>query len=389
MAIDFRGSGKRLFQLLLQDGDEVVVVEPSAAKSKDKLILHDEIPSLATTGRCQLAYYPDRGTLIKGKGMSVQSVSIGSMFGWIVDSFGLLKRKFGSLLLASAVTLVLGLLMILPMWLLMFVSMKQAVASGAMTSGAMPMAANMPLFFAMYAITLVIGLLLFPPLLVGWFRLCRDIDQGNPVRGLDIVKPYRDSQLWFRSLRFALLAFLIYIAVFGVFAVAFSGVIFGFMQQVAAQQAAAISGATPVAPHFPAAFVLAYFGFIGLALLLQFVYMLGFAEISLRPTTTVEALKLALAGVFRNALKLVVFLFCALTLFSIVLFIVALLLGLVIWLASLIHPALSILIALMFYLPFLLCMYPLMFAGSYFVWKSILAGETSAAVTAGGSEVAI
>lgn len=314
----------------------------------------------------------------KGKDMSAQSVSIGSMFGWIVDAFKLLGRNFLSLMSASGVTLALVVLMFLPMWIFMFASMMQAMKGGGVPSGSMPMAGNIALFYSMYGISIILSLLLFPPMLVGWFRLFQDIDQGNAVRGLDILKPYKDKPVWFRSLRFALLAFLIYVAVFALFGLAFSGPISDFMQQVAAQHAATIAGATPAPPHFPAALVLAYFGFLGVAILMQFVYMLGFAEVSLRTTSAVEAMKQAAGGVFKNALKLILFLICAFLLSAVALFIVVLLLGLLVGILTLVHPVLAMVAAIILYIPILLCMYPLMFGGHYFVWKSILGGGNRA-----------
>lgn len=306
--------------------------------------------------------------------MSVQSVSLNTMFGWIVDSFKALKNNFASLTGASAITLVLGFLMFLPMWAVMFANIKQRMADGGMPVGGLPMSGDLTLFYSMYGVTIVVGLLVFPPMLVGWFRLCQDIDQGRPIRALDILNGYKDRELWMRSVSFALLAFVMYIAVFALFGLVFWGVISDFMQQAAAQQAAAISGAQ-YAPSFPLGFFLAYFCFLGVALVLNFIYMLGFGEIALRTTPVFEALQLALLGVLKNLLKLIVFLFLTFSIAGIALVIFAIVLGLLVAVLSLIHPAIGIIIAVLIYIPFLLCLYPLMFAGSYFLWKSVLGGN--------------
>jgi uncharacterized protein YneF (UPF0154 family) len=59
------------------------------------------------------------------------------------------------------------------------------------------------------------------------------------------------------------------------------------------------------------------------------------------------------------------------------LIIVGLILGVIIAALSFIHPAIGMAVALAIYIPVVLCLYPLMFAGHYFVWKSILGDGAS------------
>ena len=310
--------------------------------------------------------------------MAAQSVSIASMFNWIADTLKLVKKNFTNLIGASGLTLCLAVVISLPIFFVVFAGMRERIQNGSMAPGAFPMGGDMTLFFTMYGIMIVVGLLLFPPLLVGWLRLCRDMDHGLSVNAFNIFKPYQDRQLWLRSIRFALVAFAIYLLVFALFGLAFSGVIAGFMQDIAAQKAATLAGLPPAPPRFLLGFFLAYFCFLGVAMLLQFVYMVGLAEISLRPTPIIEALTLAMVGVFKNLLKLIVFLIGLFMGASVVIFVIALVLGIVAVLLSLISPILGMLVTLLIYIPVLLCMYPLMFAGHYFVWKSILDGDASA-----------
>ena len=322
--------------------------------------------------------------------MSAQSVSIAAMFGWVVDSFKLLRKNFRGLMSASFITLVLGILMCIPMWSVMAFNMMNAMKNGGIPTGnAMPMAGNVALFYSVYAITIVISLFLFPPILVGWFRLCQNIDQNNAASGFDILKPYKDKQLWLRGIGFALLAMVIYAAVFGLFALAFSGVISDFMKLAAAQQAAAMAGAAPAPPSFPIGFFVAYFGFIGVALFLQFIYMTGFAEVSLRATSVVGSMKLAANGVLKNALKIIVFLFCLFVASMIFFMIVGLILVMIVAALSFIHQVLGIIVGGIFYIAFLLCIYPLMFSGQYFVWKSILGGDSPALANAYDSTLSV
>jgi hypothetical protein len=311
--------------------------------------------------------------------MSVQSVSIGSMFSWVVDSFKLFGKNFRSLISASVVTLLLGILMCIPLFLVMGMGMYDTAKTGGVPSGVMPMAGNMTMFYTVYGATILISLVLFPPLLIGWLKTCQHMDRGQKISGLDILQPYKDTALWLRGLQFAMLGMLMYIAVFGLFALAFSGVISDFMQMIEAQQAAALSGAAPPPPTFPIGFIVGYFLFICMAVFLQFVYMVGFAEVALSKTPVLQAMQRALIGVLKNALKLVLFLICLYMAFFMVFFIVALILALIIGVLTFIHPALGIVVGMALYIPILLTMYPLMFLGHYFMWKSIL-GENQAAI---------
>ena len=313
--------------------------------------------------------------------MSAQSVSIGAMFGWVIDSFKLFKKNFRAFMSASLITLVLLVLMCLPMLLVMMSNMSDMMTNsmgGAMPANAMPFAGDMTTFYTMYAITIAVSLLALPPVFIGWFKLCQDIDQNKTVSGFDILKPFGNTQLWLRGIGFALLWLVVYAAVLGLFVLAFWGAISDLMQQTNAQQAAILAGNTPAPPDFPVSLVFGYFAFIGIATFLQFVYMVGFTEISLRPTSPMEAMKQAAIGVFKNALKLLLILFCVGTVFYIAMLIISLILGLIIVVLSFIHPVVGAIAAFALFLPFMLCLYPLIFSGHYFMWNGILGGNTPA-----------
>jgi hypothetical protein len=313
----------------------------------------------------------------KGKAMPAQSVKIESMFAWVAQSFKLLKNNISSFMSASLVTLGLLVVMCLPMWLVMMSTMSGMMKNGGMAHGAMPMGGDMTAFFTMYGITVVVSLLAFPPILIGWFRLCQNMDHNTAVSGLDILKPYKDSQTWLRGIGFALLGMAAYIAVFGLFALAFSGAITELIQQTTAQQAAILAGAQPAPPNFPISLVFGYFGFIAIATFLQFVYMVGFTEISLRTSSPIEAMKLASAGVLKNALKLFLFFICIGIVFYIAMLIIGLILALIVMALSFIHPVAGAVAAFALFLPVMLCLYPLIFSGHYFMWKGMLEEKTA------------
>jgi hypothetical protein len=303
--------------------------------------------------------------------MSTQNVSVGARFGWIGASFGLFKRHFATFIGASAIMLALVLAAMVPAGLAMYSSVARMAAASA-AGGVPPLGADMGGFWLSYGLAMLVFLLGFPPMLIGWFRLCRELDQGRPARATDILAPYRDGGLWWRSLKFVLVAMALYLLVLVLVGLAFAGPFSAFMQETAAQKAAALAGAAPVQPHITAALVLGYFAFLAIALLLQFVYMVGFAEIALRPTRTLGAMRLAAAGVARNALKLFLFLFCIGLAFLVACVVAGIALGALFALLAMLQPAAAMLVGAVCYLLVLLCMYPLMFAGHYLVWKSML-----------------
>lgn len=307
--------------------------------------------------------------------MSAQSVKIESMFGWVIESLKLVKKNVRGFIAACIVTIVLVLLFCVPMALVMMSTMDDLHAGGAMHASGMPFAGDMTMFFIVYAITIVISLLMFPPMLIGWFKLCQNIDNGIAVSSFEILKPYRDMRLWLRGIGFALLGLVVYLLILGLFALAFSGAISDFMHQIEAQQLAILSGAKPAPPSFPFGFIIGYFGFIFVGTFLQFVYMVGFTEISIRPTSAVAAMKMAAEAVFKNALKLVLVLICVGIVFYIAFFIVSMVLVLIIGILSLIHPIVGAIAAFALFLPLLLVMYPLLFSGHYFMWKGLLGGN--------------
>jgi hypothetical protein len=175
--------------------------------------------------------------------MSARSAGIGEMFGWIPSSFGLVTRNFGAMAGASLLTLLVGLLTMLPLLLVVFMSLKGLGSPGV------PVAPpDMTPIVVGYCAMLVVGLALMPPLVGGWFRLCEAADRRERVSALQIFGPYRDGATWGRLVVFALLALLTYLVAFGALALLFRGVFTDLIALQAAQQAALLGGGPPPAP---------------------------------------------------------------------------------------------------------------------------------------------
>ena len=296
--------------------------------------------------------------------MSARSVGVGAMFGWIPATFRVVSRNFGAMALATTLTLLLGVLMALPMVLVMFNSMPGLGSPGV------PPPADLRMFWIAYALTIVVGMVLMPPVMAGWFRLCRAADHGARPSGLVVIEPYRDGATWGRLLVYALLAMLMYLLALALIFLAFRGV---FME-IMTMQAAQMAGGTPPPPSAAmiGKILLMYVVLLPTMMLLQFVYMVGLAEVSLRPTPALRAFLDAWQAVLRNALKLLLLVFCLFVGFGAVIGIFAVVIALLAVALSLISPVLTGVVIALLYVAVLLVVYPLMFAGNYYAWKDLL-----------------
>jgi len=239
----------------------------------------------------------------------------------------------------------------------------------------------MTAFWIAYAICIVAGLLLFPPMLAGWFRLCAGADSGHGVAATQILSVYGDGATWVRLIAFAFVAMLSYALVFGLMYLVFHGAFDELLAMQAAQQAALATGAPPPPPSMALLgqiFAL-YAVMLPTMFVLQFIYMVGFAEVSLRSTSPLAAFGEAAGGVLRNLVKLLVLMFCVGIVAMFALFLVGLLVALLAVAVSFISKALMFVVMALFYAAFLLLIYPLMFSFHYYVWKDMLGSEEAPA----------
>jgi hypothetical protein len=312
--------------------------------------------------------------------MNARSVGLGPMFGWIPATFRLVSRNFGAMVVASLLTFLLGALMALPMLLAVFKSL-----SGLGSPGVPVTPPDLTLFWVMYGVTILVALLLGPPLLAGWFRLCEAADRGVRPSGSTVLSPYRDGGTWVRLVLLALLATLLYVLFFALMFLLFRGV----FTELATMQAAQLAGGTPPPPS-PAMLgkiLLMYVVMMPLLFLLQFVYMVGLAEVSLRPTGPVQAFLGAAQAVLRNAFKLLLLMICVGMVAGVIGAIVAVVLAVLAAVLALLSPVLMGVAIAVIYLAVLLVAYPLMFAGNFYAWKDLL-GEGIPPSAAPGSVAA-
>jgi hypothetical protein len=307
--------------------------------------------------------------------MAARSVSLETVFRWIPGAFALFRRNAAAFLGASLLTLLAFVAMMAPLGVVLAIGMKKQVEGGM---AALAPFGDMSRILVAYAAMLALMLVFVPPLLVGWMRLCRDVDARRAVRAVDVLRPYGDGATWARAIGFALLAGLLYCIVFGVLAFAFQG---PFTEMMHAEMQA-LSG-TPVPPHFSAGLLLAYLLMMACGFVLQVAYGIGVAEVALRAGSPLGALRLGLGATLRNLGKLVVMLFVLVVGFGIAWFALVLVVVVLVVVLSLVSHVLAAVVAGLVYLGLLACVYPLMFSGQYLAWKDMVGGEDAPGEPAG------
>jgi hypothetical protein len=303
--------------------------------------------------------------------MVARGVSLGAMFGWVMDSFRFITRRPGTTFGAAGLTILFGLLVASPVYVSMFLMVRDGGSLGTLATGAAGMGEIMAKMGVAYLLTLLLALVLHPPVTAGWLRLVRAIDAGQPASAFDIFQPFREPGTWLRTVLYALLCFVVVVAWFALLAVLFSGVIVAMVKTAGA-------GLAGQMPGLPSGFWTAWLVFMLSLFVLEFAVFVGFGEVSLRETGPVAALGGAFSAVLRNLHKLIVF---ALAM-GFVCLVFALILGLVfavvLGAAALASPGAGNLVMFLLEIPLLLVLYPVLYAGMLYAWRSLLGSDAPA-----------
>jgi hypothetical protein len=117
-------------------------------------------------------------------------------------------------------------------------------------------------------------------------------------------------------------------------------------------------------------------GRLPLMLVVQLIYFVGMAEVSLQPTSAVGAPRRGQRRRVRNLLKLFVLGICLFIGFFIVAIVFGIIAAILIGALMMASPTLLFVVGGLVYLAILVVIYPLMFSSNYLVWKDML-GDTS------------
>jgi hypothetical protein len=307
--------------------------------------------------------------------MMARSVGLGAMFGWVLDALRFIGKRPGTALGAAALSILWGFVIALPIYALMFFAMRGhdgGLAGMSAGAGALAVPGMLGKMAAAYGLTLLLALVLHPPVTAGWIRLCAAIDQGRPASALDIFAPFREPATWLRTVLYAILGGVLFVVVLALLVLAFRDVFMGVFQMFAAS----FTGAKP---EFPGGVFLASFVSVVVLFALQFVFMVGFGEVAMRDTSPVAALGGAFATVGRNLHKLLLFSLCVGFVMLVVMLLLGLLLALVVGVLVALSPSMANVVVFALEIPLALLLYPVVYAGMYYVWKSMLGGDAAPA----------
>jgi hypothetical protein len=303
--------------------------------------------------------------------MVSRSVGLGAMFGWVLDALRFLGKRPGTAIGAAAISIVFGFLIAVPVYVAMYLAMRGhagGLAGMATGAGALAMPGLLAQMGVGYALTLLLALVLHPPLTAGWIRLCAAIDAGRPASAFDLFAPFREPGTWLRTVLYALLAAVAFVVAVGLLLLLFRDVFLGMFQMFAAS----FTGGTP---ELPQGLFLAYL-VSGLVLFaLEFVFLVGMGEVAMRDTRPVAAFAGACSAVGRNLHKLVVFAIGLAFVGLVVGLVLGLLFAVVAGVLIALSPGTANVLVLVLEIPIMLVLYPVVYAGMYYVWRSMLGGD--------------
>ena len=295
--------------------------------------------------------------------MELKKTSVSDLFTLLFASFSLLRLNLRTFVLASLLSIAV---------IIVFTGVFMLVVFGSMDFSPEGLAAGPDIqkIMTLYGVAILIGVLVMPPFIAGWFKLSQKLSLAQNASPLEIFHVYSNSSTWIKLIIYGLLGTLLYIIVLAGFG--FICISAGLGQNMQSFMTAQMSGDPNAIMSLPASFWLAYIGFILLANFLQIIFLLGFCQATLTESNAFESLQASIAAVFSNLLALLAFTLISLVAAIILIFMIALVLGLLAVALAFIHNALAVLIMAIFYVALLLTIYPLMFSFLYLLWNSLL-----------------
>jgi len=306
--------------------------------------------------------------------MRARSVPLGSMFGWIPATFRMVFGHFGAMAIAALITLLVAIVCMGPIMYWEITAMMPQLGSPGVPQPPQLGTA----FWIAYVASLVVVTVVMTPIMAGWMRMCHAADRGQQVSPMQVLAPLKDPASWPRLLGFVLLMMLIFAVFGGLMFAMFGSTIKGMIAMSAANNAAMAAGAPPPPPDMAlmAGFFLMYIIALPVFAILQLIYFVGMAEVSVSHTSPVAALTEAAGGVLRNLLKLILFGFCLAMAAGVLMMILMVIVGLVFGVLMMLSPVLGAIVGVVMYVLLLVVLYPVMFTSNYLVWKDML-GDTS------------
>lgn len=306
--------------------------------------------------------------------MAARAVGAGASFSWLARALDLGRSSPGAIFGGAALLLatMLAGAVAISMLMVLLASLLKADPASSM------------------AVSLVVAIgiaLLMATLMVGYLRLIHAVEQGRPVRALDVFSGFSDLPLSGRAVGFMLLLtiaqYVLIISLVAVFAGDFGAWYLDNLKlSMAGQQPAPMT-------ELPDGFWRA-FGLVSiLGLFFYAVQAIGLGQIANGGRSVADALKDGVAGTLKNLLPFLVFLLMMLAVVIVLLLVVFLLAMIVAMLAKALGVWLVVVIGVPLYLASLLGAMVVMFGIMYFVWRDISGDEAPADVAAGGDSIEV
>ncbi len=292
--------------------------------------------------------------------MTAKSISFGTPFSWIDAAVGLMRKNPNAILGAAALVLV--------------VAFVPAVLQQIVLRILQPASVNTIL--AVFGFFTLANILLFAPVVGGFYRLVHACAQGQAARATDVFALYREPDAAVRMIAVACTFLLINVAAF---VAANAAIGENYLVEFAKVVLTAKHGAPPVFPTAPSGIVLWCAVFTIVLMTLGTAHNLAMAQAALAPRSPLNAVGDGFAAALRNLLAFVVFYLALCVAGLLFLLVIGLVIGVIAVLFGLISPILAIVVVAPIYLALLLVLYAVVFGFNYFAWRDTL-GDAAAPV---------
>jgi len=283
--------------------------------------------------------------------MTVNTVSLGSPFRWLAEAFAMCRAHTRVLFGAAS--------------MLFLVALLPSVAQILVETALQPSVAVRGLIQAVFT---VLALLVFPPVVGGFYRIVHALHEGRPARASDLFALFQDGpaarRLIVTNLIFVTVSLLVII---GLAAVVGGQELFEFLRAAAVLK----PGATEL-PPLPDGMLVLISVLMIVALLIMTAQGLATAEVAVTGRSPLAAAAAGFKLALRNLGTLLLFYLPVAVIAFVGFMILALVAALVGGMLSLASPLLAALVLVPLGMLFVLVLYALMFTFFYHAWRDTL-----------------
>lgn len=290
--------------------------------------------------------------------MIVKSISFRAPFTWIDASVAAIRRDPRTILGAAAMVLL--------------VILVPAVLQQVVLTVVQPAAPNTVL--AIMAFFMLVNIVLFPPIIGGFFRLLHAREQGQAARVTDIFALFREPDAARRMIATALIFMVVYAAVFVVLNFAIGD---GYLIELVKVVMTTPAGKQPVFPTPPNGIVLWFMLIAFVAVIMMTAYNLAMTQAALTSRSPLAAIGDGFVATLRNLGAFVLFYLAMCVAGFVFLLVVGLVVGLIAVLFGFISPILAIIVVAPIYLGLVVVVYAVLFGFNYFAWRDTLGDDTA------------